>query len=99
MTLRAGTRLHVYEITGPLGAGGMGEVFRARDTRLNRDVKIKMLPDSVALDQERLARFEREARTLAGWADVILRRRACRVGHLDRGEATAIRGRRRWTKS
>jgi Tol biopolymer transport system component len=60
-----GTVLGPYEITGPLGAGGMGEVYRARDTTLNRDVAIKLLPESVALDPVRLARFEREARTLA----------------------------------
>ena len=65
MTLPAGTRLGPYEILAPLGAGGMGEVYRARDTKLNRDVAIKMLPESVAADPMRLARFEREARTLA----------------------------------
>lgn len=65
MSLAPGTRIGHYEIIGPLGAGGMGEVFRARDTKLNRDVAIKMLPEMVALDPVRLARFEREARTLA----------------------------------
>ena len=63
--LTAGTRLGPYEITGSLGAGGMGEVYRARDTKLHRDVAIKVLPDLFATDPERLARFEREARTLA----------------------------------
>ena len=58
-------RLGAYEIVSALGAGGMGEVFRARDTRLNRDVAIKVLPDSFASDAERLARFTREAQTLA----------------------------------
>ena len=65
MSLALGTRLGPYEITGQVGAGGMGEVFRARDTKLNRDVAIKVLPDSFASDSERLARFNREAQTLA----------------------------------
>ena len=60
-----GTRLGPYEILSALGAGGMGEVYRARDTKLNRDVAIKVLPDSFASDPERLARFKREAQTLA----------------------------------
>src|SRR5512134_35336 len=65
MPLSPGTRLGPYEIVAPLGAGGMGEVFRARDPRLGREVAIKVLPDAVARDPERLARFEREARLLA----------------------------------
>ena len=65
MTLSAGTRLGPYEILSPLGAGGMGEVYRARDSKLHRDVAIKVLPESLAADPERLARFEREARVLA----------------------------------
>jgi eukaryotic-like serine/threonine-protein kinase len=65
MALATGTRLGVYEIAAPIGAGGMGEVYRARDTNLDRDVAIKILPDPFAHDAERLARFEREARTLA----------------------------------
>ncbi len=65
MTLATATRLGPYEILGPLGAGGMGEVYRARDTRLGREVAIKVLPETVARDPERLARFEREARTVA----------------------------------
>ena len=65
MSLSPGTRLGPYEIASPLGAGGMGEVFRARDTHLHRDVAVKVLPDTVAADPDRLARFEREARTLA----------------------------------
>ncbi len=65
MPLAAGTRLGSYEIVAPLGAGGMGEVYRARDPRLGRDVAIKLLPEAFASDPERLARFEREARLLA----------------------------------
>src|SRR5467141_1877112 len=65
MTISAGSRLGPYEILSPLGAGGMGEVYRARDTKLDRDVAIKILPDAFAADPERLARFEREAKTLA----------------------------------
>jgi Tol biopolymer transport system component len=65
MSLTQGTRLGPYEITGTIGAGGMGEVYRARDTRLNRDVAIKVLPDLFARDHDRLARFEREAQVLA----------------------------------
>ncbi|HET9361970.1 MAG TPA: protein kinase, partial [Vicinamibacterales bacterium] len=65
MALTPGTRLGPYEITAQIGAGGMGEVYRARDTRLDRDVAIKVLPESLAADRERIARFEREARTLA----------------------------------
>ena len=63
MTLSAGTRLGPYEVLSPLGAGGMGEVYRARDTRLGRDVAIKVLPAALASDPERLKRFEREARS------------------------------------
>src|SRR5438128_8536389 len=65
MALSAGTKLGPYDIVAPLGAGGMGEVYRARDTRLNRDVAIKILPEAFAADPERLARFTREAQTLA----------------------------------
>src|SRR6476619_2079863 len=65
MPLSAGTRLGPYEILSALGAGGMGEVYRARDTTLNREVAIKVLPDLFASDPERLARFTREAQTLA----------------------------------
>ena len=65
MPLASGTRLGSYEIQSALGAGGMGEVYRARDTTLNRDVAIKVLPDLFATDPDRLARFEREAQALA----------------------------------
>ena len=65
MALNPGTRIGTFEITGRLGAGGMGEVYRARDTTLGRDVAIKVLPEEFALDAGRLARFEREAQLLA----------------------------------
>ena len=65
MTLTSGTRLGPYEVVAAIGAGGMGEVFRAKDMKLGRDVAIKVLPAVFALDPERLARFEREARLLA----------------------------------
>ena len=64
-TLIPGTRLGPYEINAPLGAGGMGEVYRATDTNLKRQVAIKVLPQTVAADPERLARFQREAEVLA----------------------------------
>ena len=63
--MKTGTRLGPYEIAGQIGAGGMGEVYRARDTKLGRDVAIKVLPPRFAADGERVARFEREAQTLA----------------------------------
>src|SRR5499425_1172766 len=65
MALVPRSRFGAYEITAALGAGGMGEVYRARDRKLDRDVAIKVLPDAVARDPERIARFEREAKTLA----------------------------------
>src|ERR1700689_4882255 len=65
MALTAGTRLGPYEILAPIGAGGMGEVYRAKDTKLKRDVALKVLPDSFASDPERMARFQREAEVLA----------------------------------
>jgi eukaryotic-like serine/threonine-protein kinase len=65
MSLTSGTRIGSYQILGVLGAGGMGEVYRARDTRLDRDVAVKILPESFAHDPDRLMRFEREAKTLA----------------------------------
>src|SRR3989441_11690575 len=65
MPLTPGTRLGPYEVQALLGTGGMGEVYRARDTKLNRDIAIKVLPDLFASDADRLARFTREAQTLA----------------------------------
>src|SRR5580698_8859141 len=65
MALTVGTRLGPYEILAPIGAGGMGEVYRAKDTKLKREVALKVLPDSFAGDPERMARFQREAQVLA----------------------------------
>src|SRR5205823_9453536 len=65
MSLENGTRVGPYEITGALGVGGMGEVYRAHDARLARDVALKVLPELFAGDPERLARFQREAQVLA----------------------------------
>ena len=65
MALDNGARVGSYEILAPIGAGGMGEVYRARDVELGRTVAVKVLPEEVAGDPERLARFEREARALA----------------------------------
>src|SRR5665647_2624123 len=65
MPLSAGEKLGPYEIVAPLGAGGMGEVYRARDTRLGRDVALKILPADLANDPSRRARFEQEARAVA----------------------------------
>jgi serine/threonine protein kinase len=64
MTLSAGTRLGPYEILSPLGAGGVGEVYRGRDKKLGRDVAIKVLPADMASSPERLERFQREAKAL-----------------------------------
>src|SRR5881227_3247582 len=65
MAVGAGLRLGPYEIQSPLGAGGMGEVFKARDTRLDRTVAIKILPDALAADAQFRSRFDREARTIS----------------------------------
>ena len=68
MSVTAGTRLGPYEVLGLIGAGGMGEVYKARDTRLERSVAIKILPAELSADPERRARFEREARAIASLA-------------------------------
>ncbi len=65
MPLTPGTTLGPYSVTAKIGEGGMGEVYRARDTKLDRDVAIKVLPEAFASDGDRLARFEREAKVLA----------------------------------
>ena len=65
MALAPGTRLGVYDIAALLGEGGMGQVYRARDTKLNRDVALKVLPEDFVSDRERVARFRREAQVLA----------------------------------
>src|ERR671935_2769621 len=65
MTPTAGTRLGAYEVVSAIGAGGMGEVYRARDTKLGRDVALKVLPEDFVNDPERVARFRREAQVLA----------------------------------
>src|SRR6202162_4185589 len=65
MTIAIGRRLGPYEVLSPLGAGGMGEVYRARDARLDRDVALKVLPEEFFEDRDRVARFEREAKSLA----------------------------------
>src|SRR5277367_790135 len=65
MALSNGTKLGPYEIVGPLGAGGMGEVYRARDAKLGREVALKVLPEAFARDAESMARFQREAKVLA----------------------------------
>ena len=65
MPLEPGTTFGPYSVTAPIGAGGMGEVYRARDTKLDRDVALKVLPEAFTADPDRLARFEREAKVLA----------------------------------
>src|ERR1022692_2381412 len=65
MTLSVGTKLGPYEILAAIGAGGMGEVYRARDAKLGRDIALKVLPEAFARDAERMARFQREAKVLA----------------------------------
>jgi len=76
LALSVGTRLGPYEALAPIGAGGMGEVYRARDTRLRREVAIKVLPAALSSDPERLKRFEREARSASSLfresSDVVL---------------------------
>ena len=65
MSLQPGTTLGSYHVTAKIGEGGMGEVYRARDTKLDRDVALKVLPEAFTQDPDRLARFEREAKVLA----------------------------------
>src|ERR671910_2879549 len=65
MAFQSGDRLGPLEVTGSLGQGGMGEVYRARDTRLGRDVAVKVLPESLSTDRDRVSRLEHEARSLA----------------------------------
>src|SRR5262252_7357848 len=69
MSIAPGTRIGTYEVLTLIGSGGMGEVYRARDSKLNRDVAIKVLPTDVVADHDRLARFEREAQVLASLND------------------------------
>ena len=71
MPLAPGTRLGPYEVLGPLGAGGMGEVYKARDTRLDRTVAIKVLPEHLSATPDLRARFEREARARAAAEEII----------------------------
>ena len=85
--LAAGTKLGPYEIVAPLGAGGMGEVYRARDSKLNRDVALKILPEAVAIDSERIARFRREAQVLASLNHPHI---AAIYGFEDSGETHAL---------
>ena len=82
MSLAPGTRFGPYEIGAVIGAGGMGQVFRARDTRLDRDVAVKVLPESFASDPDRRARFEREAKAVAALTDPNI------VSLFDTGTAT-----------
>ena len=65
MPISAGSRLGPYEIVAPIGAGGMGEVYRAKDTKLDREVAIKILPEAFTADADRVAQFKREAKTIA----------------------------------
>ena len=85
MPLAAGTRLGPYEVIAPLGAGGMGEVYRARDRRLERDVAVKVLPDHLAENPQALARFVRETKTLAAISHPNL------LAIFDTGDADGIR--------
>ncbi len=87
MSLGAGVRLGPYEVLASLGAGGMGEVYRARDTRLKRDVALKILPESFASDADRLARFQREAEVLAAMNHPHI---AAIYGFEDSGETHAL---------
>ncbi len=70
MALNVGSRLGHYDVTALIGEGGMGEVYRARDTKLDRDVALKVLPEAFTQDPDRLARFEREAKVLASFRPI-----------------------------
>jgi serine/threonine protein kinase len=90
VTLISGYRIGPYEVTGTIGAGGMGEVYRAHDSRLNRDVALKVLPDGFASDPDRLARFRREAQVLASLNHQnIAAIHGLEEGSHDRGSRTA----------
>jgi eukaryotic-like serine/threonine-protein kinase len=80
MPLSAGDKLGPYEILAPIGTGGMGEVYRAKDTKLKREVAIKVLPETFARDAERMARFQREAELLASLnhPNIEIGRASCR---------------------
>jgi serine/threonine protein kinase len=82
MSLSAGDKLGPYEILASIGAGGMGEVYRARDSRLKRDVAIKVLPAGLARDPDRIARFEREARAVAALNHPMLWLRTTSVNYI-----------------
>jgi serine/threonine protein kinase len=102
MALAFGTRLGAYEIVSLLASGGMGEVYRARDTKLDRDVAIKVLPEPFVSDPERVARFQREAKTLAALSKSLEPRRLpnviCgRLGDSDRMCRPRVRRGRRST--
>ena len=98
MSLTQGTRLGPYEILSPLGAGGMGEVYRARDTKLGREVAIKVLPEEFFEEKERIARFEREAKSLAAVSHPAHRRSLLLRGDLRAAPSRHGAGRkeRRW---
>src|SRR3984893_12702796 len=87
MALAPGARLGPFEIVSLLGAGGMGEVYRARDTKLNRDIALKVIPDTFALDPDRVSRFKREAQVLASLNHPHI---AAIYGFEDSGETHAL---------
>ena len=89
MTLAEGDRLGRYEILGELGAGGMGEVYRARDTSLEREVAVKVLPEGMARDADRLHRFEREAKVVARLAPLGI---CTRRGGVVSSDGAVLRG-------
>jgi hypothetical protein len=91
MSLREGHRLGPYEILGALGAGGMGEVYRASDTKLKRDVAIKVLPEAFARDEARMKRFEREAQVLDEMERAALDEALARAGGSPTGATRLLR--------